>query len=32
MHGDYCEKFATEVRGRFGVEAFAPKNGEVLKL
>lgn len=32
MHGDYCEKFATELRGRFNVEAIAPKNGEVLKL
>ncbi len=32
MHGDYCEKFATEIRGRFGIEAIAPKNGEVLNL
>jgi len=32
MHGDYCERFATELRGRFGIEAVAPKNGDVIKI
>lgn len=32
MHGDYCERFATEIKGRFGIEALAPKNGDVIEL
>ena len=33
MHGDYCEKFATEINNRFpGVEAMAPKNGDIVKI
>lgn len=28
MHGDHCERFATELRSRYGVDATAPKNGE----
>ena len=32
MHGDYCEKFATEVKSRFGIDAIAPKNGDVIRI
>jgi len=32
IHGDYCEKFATEMKGRFGIETFAPKVGDVIKV
>ena len=32
VHGDYTEKFATDLKGRFGVNAIAPKNGDVVKL
>ncbi len=28
MHGDYTQKFATEIRSRFGIDAVAPKNGD----
>ena len=31
IHGDYCERFATELKGR-GYEAIAPRNGDVVKL
>ncbi|MBR9682257.1 MAG: MBL fold metallo-hydrolase [Candidatus Aenigmarchaeota archaeon] len=31
MHGDNCQRFATEISGRFeGTEAIAPKIGDVL--
>jgi putative mRNA 3-end processing factor len=30
MHGDQCERFATELRSRFSIEAVAPKPNEVL--
>lgn len=32
MHGDYCEKFATELNSRFEVKAVAPKNGDVVRV
>lgn len=32
MHGDYCEKFATEIKSRFGISAIAPKNSDRLKV
>lgn len=32
MHGDYCERFATEIKGRFGIEAIAPHIGDEIKL
>ena len=32
MHGDYCEKFATELKGRFNINAIAPKNGDIITL
>jgi len=32
IHGDNCERFATELRGRFGVEAEAPKVGETIEF
>lgn len=32
MHGDYCEKFATEIKSRYGINAVAPKTGDVLKI
>lgn len=31
LHGDYCERFATELRGR-GFDAIAPKNGDVIDI
>jgi len=32
MHGDHCQRFATEISGRFeGTTAIAPKLGEVLE-
>ena len=33
MHGESCQRFATEIRGRFaGVDAQAPKIGDVLEF
>lgn len=32
MHGDNCERFATELKSRFGVDAIAPKIGDVLEI
>jgi len=32
IHGDRCEEFAKEVEERYGITAFAPKEGEELKL
>jgi len=32
MQGEYCERFATELKGRFGIEAVAPKTGDVLEV
>ena len=32
IHGEYCDKFATEMKGRFGIETLAPKIGDTLKL
>ena len=32
IHGDYADKFATEMKGRFGIEAVAPKIGEMIKI
>jgi len=32
MHGDYTEKFATELNSRFELKAIAPKNGDVIKI
>lgn len=32
MHGDYCERFATEIHGRFGIPASAPKNGDRVNI
>jgi len=32
VHGEYCEKFATEIKSRFGIDAIAPKDGDVIKL
>jgi putative mRNA 3-end processing factor len=31
LHGDYCERFATELRGR-GFDAIAPKNDDTVLL
>ncbi|MBN2203300.1 MAG: MBL fold metallo-hydrolase [Candidatus Aenigmarchaeota archaeon] len=31
LHGDYCERFASELRGR-GFDAIAPVNGDVVDL
>jgi putative mRNA 3-end processing factor len=32
IHGDHCERFATELKGRFGIEAIAPFPGSVVKV
>ncbi len=32
MHGDYPQKFAVEMKSRFGINAIAPKNGEVIDI
>ncbi len=32
MHGDYCERFATELRGRFQIDAIAPKVGDIVEI
>ncbi len=32
IHGDNCQRFATEVRGRFGIDAIAPKNGDEIEI
>jgi len=32
VHGDNCQRFATEIRGRFGIPASAPKNGDKIKV
>ena len=32
MHGENAQRFATELKSRYGVDAIAPKNGEVLRL
>ncbi len=32
IHGDNCERFATELRSRFGVDAVAPNLGEKIEL
>jgi putative mRNA 3-end processing factor len=31
MHGDYCERFARELKGR-GFDAIAPKNGDTVDV
>ncbi|MEM5778145.1 MAG: MBL fold metallo-hydrolase [Candidatus Aenigmatarchaeota archaeon] len=31
LHGDYCERFAQELRGR-GFDAIAPKNGDIIEI
>lgn len=32
IHGDHSQRFATELKGRFGIEAIAPKNGDVIEV
>ncbi len=32
MHGDYCDRFATELKSRFGIDAIAPHIGDEIKL
>ena len=32
MHGDQCQRFATELKGRFNIEGLAPKPGDVIEL
>ncbi len=32
MHGEYPQKFAVEMKSRFGIDAIAPKNGEVINI
>ncbi len=32
MHGEYPQKFAVEMRSRFGIDAIAPINGEIINI
>ena len=32
IHGEYCEKFATEMKGRFGIQTVAPQVGDIIKV
>jgi putative mRNA 3-end processing factor len=32
IHGEYCEKFATEMKGRFGIQTYAPQVGDIIKV
>ena len=32
VHGEHTRKFADDVGSRFGIEALAPKNGDVLEV
>jgi len=32
IHGDHCQRFATELKGRFELEAVAPMPGDVIKV
>jgi putative mRNA 3-end processing factor len=32
IHGDHCQRFATELKGRFEVEAIAPVPGQIIKV
>jgi len=32
IHGDHCQRFATELRGRYKIEAIAPKAGDVINI
>ena len=32
VHGDKCKEFAKDIEEHFGIQAFAPKNGEVIKV
>jgi putative mRNA 3-end processing factor len=32
VHGDSCRKFADDVGDKFGIEAFAPENGDAIAI
>lgn len=32
VHGDQCGEFAKDISERFGIDAFAPKNGESVRI
>jgi len=32
VHGDQCDKFAKSIEEHLGIEAFAPRNGESIKV
>lgn len=32
VHGDTCKQFAKDIEEHFGIQAFAPKNGETVKV
>ncbi|HLC77128.1 MAG TPA: MBL fold metallo-hydrolase [archaeon] len=32
VHGDKCDQFAKDIEEKFKVQAFAPKNGETIKI
>jgi len=32
IHGDYSTKFATEIKGRFGIDAAAPRAGDAIDI
>ncbi len=32
VHGDKCKEFAKDIEEHFNIQAFAPKNGETIKI
>ena len=32
MHGTHCQRFAMELKSQLGIDAFAPKQGEVVEI
>jgi putative mRNA 3-end processing factor len=32
VHGEHCDKFAKDIEEHFGVQAYAPANGESIKV
>jgi len=32
IHGDYSDRFATEIKGRFGIDAIAPEVGHTFQI
>jgi putative mRNA 3-end processing factor len=32
VHGEYCQKFATELKSRYAIDAVAPYQGDIIKV